>query len=486
MSAPRPPLVVVGGGVAGLSVALAAAPRPVLLLARGRDGGDSASALAQGGIAAAIGPGDCPTAHVHDTLEAGACHNDSTAVQYLAEQAPAAIARLQALGLAFDRDEDGRLRLGREGGHHADRIVHAGGDASGAALVAALWRAARAAGHIELREGQQALALLLRGGAVAGVCLSDAQGGSALVETAEVVLATGGIGALFAASTNPAGADGNGLALGLAAGAQARDLEFVQFHPTALAVGEGRGDGQPLPLVTEALRGAGARLYDDQGRPLMAGLHPLADLAPRDLVARTVWQTVQNGEGAWLDATALGEAWPSRFPTVHAACLAHGIDPATQRIPVTPAAHFHMGGLATDRDGRTGVRGLHAVGEVACNRVHGANRLASNSLLEGLVFGHRLGRQFAEAGVLPMPARGTHVWTGSGPAAGAEAMARLRLLLWNALGPVRDGTALAATRRMLEADADGHGWQGRLAVRMLAAALDRGGSLGAHYRSDGR
>ncbi|KAF1687157.1 L-aspartate oxidase [Pseudoxanthomonas broegbernensis] len=474
------PLVVVGSGVAGLSVALAAAPRPVLVVARGSDGGDSASARAQGGIAAAVGPGDTPMAHAHDTLEAGAHHNDGASVQYLAARAPAAIARLQALGMAFDRDGE-RLRLGREGGHHADRIVHAGGDASGAALLAALLRTARAAGHIRFREGVQAEALLLRADAVAGIRLCDAHGDTTLVECTEAVLATGGIGALFSATTNPAGADGNGLMLGLAAGAAARDLEFVQFHPTALAT----GDDGTLPLVTEALRGAGARLCDAHGRSLSAGLHPLGDLAPRDLVARWVWkETCRNGH-AWLDATLLGDAWPVRFPTVHAACLAHGLDPARQRIPVVPAAHFHMGGLACDRDGRTGVRGLYAVGEVACNRVHGANRLASNSLLEGLVFGHRLGRRLAEAGALPPVAHGAHRWAERGAAADPQALARLRALLWNAMGPVRDGGTLASALRTLDGDIGmPGGWQRRLAILLLATALQRGASLGAHYRSD--
>ena len=483
MSATRTaPVVVVGGGVAGLSVALAAGPAQVLLLSRGRGGSDSATALAQGGIAAAIGKGDAPAAHARDTIAAGADHNDRAAVRHLCAQAPAAIARLQALGLAFDHD-GGTLRLGREGGHGADRIVHAGGDASGAIVLRGLWQAARASGHVEIREDAEVEALLLRDGEVAGLRLRDASGDAHVIETGAVVLATGGIGAMFAASTNPAGADGSGLALGLAAGATARDLEFVQFHPTALAAPGARGDGRPLPLVTEALRGAGARLYDDAGRPLMDGLHPLGDLAPRDLVARRVWQSLQRGRGAWLDGVALGDAWPERFPTVHAACRTHGIDPARERIPVTPAAHFHMGGLAVDRDGRTGVRGLSAVGEVACSGVHGANRLASNSLLEGLVFGHRLGLRLR--GERPRtPARGTYAWACAGASADAAAAVRLRGVLWDALGPVRDDITLAAAMRELQAGADAFGRQGHLALRLLDAARRRRTSLGAHWRSD--
>ncbi len=259
----------------------------------------------------------------------------------------------------------------------------------------------------------------------------------------------------------------------------------MQFHPTALALPARMQDRHagPLPLVTEALRGAGARLLDDQSRPLMAGLHPLADLAPRDVVARRVWETLQRGDRVWLDATALGDAWPERFPTVHAACRAHGIDPAREPIPVTPAAHFHMGGLATDNDGSTRVRGLHAVGEVACNGVHGANRLASNSLLEGLVFGHRLGRRMA-AHAVPRAVRGAYSWTGHGNAADPQALAHLRVLLWDALGPVRDGQGLRAAHQRLQDESSAYGWQGRLATRLLNAARARGISLGAHYRRD--
>ena len=271
----RRPIVVVGGGVAGLVTALAAAPTPVRLLCRAHDGSGSASALAQGGIAAALDPMDSPAAHARDTLLAGVHHNDVAMVHWLSRNAPAAIAWLQTQGVAFDREADGRLQLGREGGHGVARIVHAGGDASGAALVRALRAKAQAAPHIQWRGGVDVDALMLCEDRVVGVRTRDALGHHQHTEAAAVVLATGGIGALFARTSNPPGADGAGLALGLAAGALPRDLEFMQFHPTALDVPA----GHCLPLVTEALRGAGARLHDAQGRLLMEGVHPLGDLA---------------------------------------------------------------------------------------------------------------------------------------------------------------------------------------------------------------
>ncbi|EIL86848.1 quinolinate synthase, B subunit (L-aspartate oxidase) [Rhodanobacter sp. 115] len=365
-------MVVVGSGVAGLTAALAAAPAPVRLLCRAHDGAGSASALAQGGIAAAVDPQDSPAAHAADTLVAGANHNDAPMVQWLTAEAPGAIAWLQAQGVAFDRDTEGGLLLGREGGHGAARIVHAGGDATGAALIQALRAKAQAAAHVQWRGGVDVDGLLLRDERVVGVRTRDGRGRVEDVEASAVVLATGGIGALFARTSNPPGADGAGLALGLAAGAAVRDLEFVQFHPTALDV-----PGQRLPLITEALRGAGARLHDDAGHALMAGVHPLGDLAPRDVVSRRVAEIQASGGQAWLDATGVEGDWERCFPTVLAACLEHGFDPRRSVLPVTPAAHFHMGGLATDRNGHTSVPGLYAVGEVACNGVHGANRLAA-------------------------------------------------------------------------------------------------------------
>ena len=384
----EPPVVIVGGGVAGLSAALACAPRPVLLLSRGCGSDGSASLLAQGGIAAALAPGDSPQMHMADTLTAGAHHNDVAAARDLTRAAPSVIAWLQALGVAFDLDGT-ELRLGREGGHGVARIVHAGGDATGARVTAVLAAQVAQAAHVTWRDGVDVDALLLRGGRACGVRTTH-DGDVEYIRAASVVLATGGIGALFARTTNPPGADGAGLALALAAGAQARDLEFVQFHPTALDVA-----GASLPLVTEALRGAGARLFDSNRHALMAGVHPLGDLAPRDVVARQVRQAQRAGRRIVLDARNAGIDWPDAFPTVLATCLAHGIDPRLQAIPVTPAAHFHMGGVACDALGRTSVAGLHVVGEVACSGVHGANRLASNSLLEGVACGRRLGAWLA-------------------------------------------------------------------------------------------
>ncbi len=481
------PLVVAGCGVAGLSVALAAAPRPVHLLGRGVAGRDSATALAQGGIAAAVGPGDTAAAHACDTLLAGAGLNEFAVVRRLVEQAPAMIDWLESLGLVFDRD-DRRLRLGREGGHLCHRIAHAGGDASGAHLLAALTNAARSARHIDWHVPGELDGLMLHGDSMAGVRMRDPDGRQTLIEAADVVLATGGIGALYAATTNPVGADGNGLELALRAGAHARDLEFMQFHPTAIAhpTATASTDGA-LPLATEALRGAGARLIDDDGTFVMDGIHPLADLAPRDIVARRVWSLRQNGRGVWLDATAIGDDWPLRFPTVHAACLRLGIDPRAMPIPVTPAAHFHMGGIAVDSDGRTAVTGLHAVGEVACNRVHGANRLASNSLLEGLVFGRHLGLRLAQ---VPSPPRRASPVSPPrlvtlGPTADAAQLATLRELAWRALGPVRNGDVLrSALQQVTDNRALASRWQARLLARIISAALRRQRSLGAHFRDD--
>ncbi|MDE1893602.1 MAG: FAD-dependent oxidoreductase [Xanthomonadaceae bacterium] len=472
------PIIVVGGGVAGLATALALAPRPVRLLCRANQGSDTASALAQGGIAAAVDRADSSDAHALDTLVAGARHNDAAMVRWLCRQAPAAIGWLEAQGVGFDRDAAGRLQLGREGGHRASRIVHAGGDASGAAITRGLRRRAQHAWHIQWRSDVDVQALRLRGGTVDGVRVLDSRGRRHDMDARAVVLATGGIGALFARTSNPAGANGSGLALAMAAGARLRDIEFVQFHPTALDI----AGGHCLPLITEALRGAGARLQDGPGRPLMAGLHPLEDLAPRDVVARRVAQAQRTDGGAWLDARDLDSDWERCFPTVLAACLAHGIDPRRQRIPVTAAAHFHMGGVAVDADGRSSVAGLYAVGEVACNGVHGANRLASNSLLEGVLCGRRVGESLARLPRSTVPA-GAHHWVGRGAELPPAESAALRDLLWQAAGPERDAAGLKSALQTCAAWRK-DGWQAQLAHCLLTAALQRDRSLGAHYRTD--
>lgn len=468
-----PPVVVVGTGVAGLCVALAAAPRRVVLVSRQREGADSASVLAQGGIAAALAVTDSIQAHIADTMTAGAGHNDPAQVRTLARAAPSAIAWLESIGVAFDRDADG-LRLGREGGHSAARIVHAGGDRSGACVMAALLAQVRGATHVDLRPAGDVDALLMRDGHVAGVRLSNGDGRSEVIEAGAVVLASGGLGGLFARTTNPAGSTGSGLALAMAAGARMRDLEFVQFHPTALDIA-----GTTLPLITEALRGAGAHLRDARGRALMAGLHPLGDLAPRDLVARSVWKARLDGQ-TWLDATGLSSPCLAQFPTVAAICARHGIAPQDQPIPVTPAAHFHMGGIATDGDGRTSLPGLYAVGEVACNGVHGANRLASNSLLEGVVFGHRIGRILRAQPAGP-PGSGAFTLLERGPGLNGPQLHEVRQLLWHAAGPVRSWATMNRALPTLRA-LSAHGWQARVALALLSAAANRRTSVGAHWQ----
>lgn len=471
--------MVVGAGVAGLCVALAAAPRPVILVSRSRGPSGTASALAQGGIAAAVGPGDEALCHAADTLVAGSCHNDVGAVLDLAFSAPGAIDWLVSLGVPFDRGSNGLLSLGREGGHDRARIVHAGGDATGREMMKVLSEAVLASSHVHWLAGNtlEAIGLSARG-RVAAIRVRDSAGRVEPLQAADLVLATGGIGGLFTCTTNPESSDGAGLALALAAGAKGRDLEFIQWHPTAFAVSSGRY----LPLVTEALRGAGAELVDDDGRRLMRGTHPLGDLAPRDVVARCLWRHRQAGRRAWLDARKLHEPAWHQFPGVLATCAAQGIDPRRGLIPVTPAVHFHMGGIAVDSQGNSNLPGLHAVGEVACSGVHGANRLASNSLLEGVVCGHALGvRLGKDAGTAGSAAR----WVDAGAAPTPAVRGSLSAMLTDALGPLRSGRVLTAAVDAIGADpAMNCSWQGRLALRMLVPALTRTRSLGAHFRLD--
>jgi L-aspartate oxidase len=479
-------VVVVGAGLAGLMTALALAPRPVVVLAKSPLGNGAASAWAQGGVAAALGADDAPSLHAADTRAAGAGLCDERAVAAVTAEAPLGIETLIRLGAPFDRAADGALDLGREGAHTRRRIVHAGGDATGRAILQTLIAAVRATPSIEVREGMVADDLVARDGRVTGV-LAHAQDDPAralLFAAGAVVLATGGIGRLYAYTTNPREATGDGLAMAARAGAQILDAEFVQFHPTALAAGR-----DPMPLVSEAVRGEGAVLIDGRGRRFLAN-DPLGELAGRDRVARAIYEVLAAGGNTYLDArAAIGSEFPKRFPTVYRLCRDAGIDPRREPIPVAPAAHYHMGGVAVDLNGRTTLPGLWACGEVSSTGVHGANRLASNSLLEALVYARHVALDIANAPAEPAgaaaSASGSYAQTGGSSSVLDEPA--LRKLMFECVGVVRSraglGEAIAALDRAAAAPGP---LRNMLAVaRLIAtAALRREESRGCHFRSD--
>lgn len=489
----RPHVIVVGAGIAGLVTALAlsdadAPTRPlVTVLCKGRLGSGS-TAWAQGGIAAAIAPGDSPDAHAADTRTAGAGLSDRAAVQTLCEGGPEAIAVLERYGVVFDRNPGGERALGREGAHRTFRILHAGGDSTGAVIAGALAARVRErvrAGLLRLREESTVMDLLVSAGTagrrVHGVRLLD---GTEMHADA-VVLATGGAGQVFARTTNPEVCTGDGIALALRAGAAVEDLEFVQFHPTVL-------DQGPF-LISEAVRGEGAMLIDADGRRFMPGVHPDAELAPRDVVARAIDARARlTGHPVHLDATGLGRDFlRRRFPGIDAGLRARGLDWTVDPVPVTPAAHYLMGGVVTDLSGRTSLPGLYAAGETARTGVHGANRLASNSLLEGVVFG-MASADAIMAGLAAAPAAApsgrpvSASWTDAPPSSrrrsaardGAEPVAgpgaapafptsgatapvpafsreRLQALMWEHCGLVRTTAGLDAAARVLAIWASG-------------------------------
>ncbi|MFJ4964899.1 L-aspartate oxidase [Streptomyces sp. NPDC088729] len=518
-------VVVVGSGVAGLTAALrcAAAGLDTVVVTKARLD-DGSTRWAQGGIAAALGEGDTPEQHLDDTLVAGAGLCDEEAVRVLVTEGPDAVRRLIGTGAHFDTTESGDIALTREGGHHRRRIAHAGGDATGAEISRALVDAVRSAA-LHTIENALVLDLLTDGeGRTAGVSLhvmgEGQHDGVGAVRAPSVVLATGGMGQVFSATTNPPVSTGDGVALALRAGAEVSDLEFVQFHPTVLFLGAD-SEGQQ-PLVSEAVRGEGAHLVDGDGVRFMLGQHELAELAPRDIVAKAITRRMheQAAEHMYLDARHFGaRMWEQRFPTILAACRAHGIDPVTEPIPVAPAAHYASGGIRTDLRGRTTVPGLYACGEAACTGVHGANRLASNSLLEGLVFAERIAADIAAARPArtdPAPgpdeaahgtADGTAHGTADGPVAllAPEARPAIQRIMTRGAGVLRSAASLAAAAEELEslhrcAAADAAGPDAKAVVPgvdawevtnlllvsrvLVAAAREREETRGCHWRED--
>ncbi|MEU6812320.1 L-aspartate oxidase [Streptomyces sp. NPDC046831] len=526
-------VVVVGSGVAGLTAALRcqAAGLDTVVVTKARLD-DGSTRWAQGGIAAALGEGDTPEQHLHDTLVAGAGLCDEEAVRILVTEGPDAVRRLISTGAHFDTDDEGGIQLTREGGHHRRRIAHAGGDATGAEISRALVEAVHAAGRGEhealpgragggrragLRTIENALVLDLltdADGRAAGVTLhvmgEGQHDGVGAVHAPAVVLATGGMGQVFSATTNPAVSTGDGVALALRAGAEVSDLEFVQFHPTVLFLGAD-AEGQQ-PLVSEAVRGEGAHLVDADGVRFMVGQHELAELAPRDIVAKGIMRRMQeqDAEHMYLDARHFGaEMWETRFPTILAACRAHGIDPVTEPVPVAPAAHYASGGVRTDSHGRTTVPGLYACGEVACTGVHGANRLASNSLLEGLVYAERIAADIAAGGAgdgpaarvpepVPCPEQPAH------PLLAPEARFAIQRIMTGGAGVLRSAESLARAADQLQRLYDEarealeeHGktaepgvdtWEATnllcVARVLVAAARLREETRGCHWRED--
>ena len=473
-------VLVVGAGLAGLSAALAAAPRKVLLLTDAPLGHGCSSAWAQGGMAAALSDSDSAEAHAADTIAAGAGLVDPAMARLLTAEGPAAVRALAELGAPFDRQPDGGFSQSLEAAHSHPRVARVRGDQAGAAIMQAVIVAVLAAPQIEVRSGHRLRGLLQdAAGRVRGV-VAEHEGVLVEIAARATILATGGIGGLYAVTTTPPELQGDGLGLAALAGAVIADPEFVQFHPTAIDIGR-----DPAPLATEALRGEGARLVDAAGTQFMSRYHADAELAPRDVVARAIHAERQAGRGAFLDArAAVGPRFPEEFPAVFAACMGGGVDPRTQPIPVAPACHYHMGGIATDADGRTSLAGLYAAGECASTGVHGANRLASNSLLEAAVFGARAGRAAAKE-ARPKPAALVRLLA---PELPPPALAELRQAMSRHAGVLRSADGLLRLLDEIEALETRHGPAAALVAARLVAgcALARTESRGGHFRLDGR
>ncbi|WP_291843225.1 L-aspartate oxidase [Maricaulis sp.] len=502
------PILICGAGIAGLWAALKLAPRKVVLLTGAPLGDGAASGWAQGGVSAALAADDSAALHARDTIAAGAGLVDREAALALAEGAAAEVAALAEFGAPFERDGEA-WSLSREAAHSRHRVARVKGDGAGAAIMATLIDAVRAAEHIDIRDGWKAVSLLGDATACTGALAQGPDGEIEPVEASATLLAMGGAGGLFALTTTPAIAQGQAMAMAARLGAVIRDPEFVQFHPTALNAGL-----DPAPLCTEALRGEGATLIDKTGHRFMKAIHSDAELAPRDVVARAVHRQNARGKGAYLDCrAAVGEAFPERFPAVFAACQQAGIDPRVEPIPVAPTAHYHMGGVATDIDGRTSVPGLYAIGECAATGLHGANRLASNSLAEGLVSAARVaailrswplmgeedrpqgepewvtGRQQQNAARLTPSAPSGHLplsGQGPGPSLPPLALTRLRQAMSRHCGVERSEAGLTELAALIDTMRAEHGETDALiAARFIVTgALNRRESRGGHFRSD--
>ncbi len=492
-------VIVIGSGVAGLTAAIQAriSGYKVILVTKAQVD-DGSTRWAQGGIAAALDPNDSPDEHWRDTIVAGAGLCDSAAARVLVVEGPNAIRRLISRGANFDKTSTGAIALTREGGHHRDRIAHAGGDATGAEISRALVDAIANDPNIQLIENALVLDLLQdETGAAQGVTLhvmgQGMHDGVGAVLAPAVILATGGIGQIFSQSTNPKVATGDGIALALRAGATLADLEFIQFHPTVLFLGS-EAKGQQ-PLISEAVRGEGAFLVDDEGKRFMQGVHPQADLAPRDIVSIAIMKKMieRNLSHVWLDARKLGDEWQARFPTIFNVLLGFGIDPRTDLIPVAPAQHYHSGGIRTDLYGRTSIPGLFACGEVACTGVHGANRLASNSLLEGLVFAERIGAFLA----LGLPERKPYVTSkGNEVLLSNDSRSKIQNTMTRNVGVLRSATSTqAAIDELAPLNVSNSGLQPNtknwetsnlhtVATAIALAASTREETRGSHWRED--
>lgn len=505
-------IVIVGSGVGGLACALSLAPRSVTLLTKTPELQGGASFLAQGGIAAAVGPDDSPKAHAADTIAAGAGLSNHERTRQITMEGAASLEWLIKEGIPFDRDLHGALALAKEGAHQHPRVAHAGGDATGQVLVRSLVERVCDATSVNVVNSAFAYDLLIREGRVCGVTVYTDKAGWKFIAASHVVLATGGIGMAWRDTTNPVEATGDGLAMAARAGARLANLEFVQFHPTALAAQSAAGASRPL--LTEALRGAGALLLNDAGERFMLSEHPLAELAPRDVVARAIERLTLSGENAYLDMRpVLTSDDRHAFPQAVAAATAAGFDPRNGPLPVRPAAHYHMGGIEVDNVGRTSVAGLWACGEVTFTGLHGANRLASNSLLETLVYARKIAAQLNVEAPRPsetiaQPSNTSEFRGGNLSADCGVMLSDIRDVMSRHLGILRSGTGLEtaytrlselAQRWQLSGDFwPEHGSSTFDQIRCLGetrnlllvarlvtlAALRREESRGAHYRDD--